>query len=150
MGKEAAYQGYTLVSGNARGADRAAQDACLAVGGKVICVVADELQNYTEQENILYLSEDSYDLPFSSQRALSRNRVIHALGYITLVAQCSLGNGGTWNGATRNLRNHWSPVFCFDDGSEAVVELQNLGATLIDSGQLSDLSLLREDIPKLI
>ena len=40
-GKEAARQGITLVSGNARGADKIAQDACLAEGGNVICVVAD-------------------------------------------------------------------------------------------------------------
>ena len=43
VGRQAALQGFTLVSGNARGADRTAQDACLAAGGKVISVVADTL-----------------------------------------------------------------------------------------------------------
>lgn len=149
-GYEAARQGITLVSGNAKGADRTAQNACLKAGGKVICVVADELDKHPHNENILYLSEDSYDLPFSSQRALSRNRVIHALGYLTLVAQCTAGSGGTWDGTTRNLRNNWSPVFCFDDGSDASVQLQQRGATLIKTEQLSDIAVLQQDIQKLI
>lgn len=149
-GKEVARQGYTLVSGNARGADRVAQDACLAAGGKVICVVADELYKCVETDNVLYLSEDSFDLPFSSQRALSRNRVIHALGYLTLVAQCTMGTGGTWDGTMKNLRNHWSPVFCFDDGSNASIQLQQRGANLISTEHLSDLSTLQQNIQSLI
>lgn len=143
VGAEAARQGITLVSGNAKGADRAAQDACLAAGGKVICVVADELEKYPVKENILFLSEDSFDLPFSARRALSRNRVIHTLGYITLVAQCSLGYGGTWDGTYKNLQRGWSPVFCFDDGSAVVRELEQLGAAPIGQEQLKDLSQLQ-------
>ena len=142
-GREAARQGITLVSGNARGADRAAQTACLENGGKVISIVADELQKYSPQENVLYISEDGFDLLFSPQRALSRNRVIHALGYITLVAQCDMGVGGTWDGTTKNLRCNWSPVFCFADGSPAATELEQLGATLITDDQLTDFSALR-------
>ena len=33
LGRQAALQGFVLVSGNARGADRAAQSACLEAGG---------------------------------------------------------------------------------------------------------------------
>lgn len=145
-GFEAARQGITLVSGNAKGADRTAQEACLAAGGKVICVVADELYKHPVRENVLYLSEDSFDLPFSGPRALSRNRVIHALGYLTLVAQCSMGTGGTWDGTTRNLRYNWSPVFCFNDGSDACIQLQQQGANLISPEHLSDLSALQQNV----
>ena len=141
-GREAARQGITLVSGNAKGADRTVQDACLAAGGNVICVVADELQKYPVRENVLFLSEDSFDLPFSPQRALSRNRVIHTLGYITLVAQCRVGVGGTWDGTYKNLQHSWSPVFCFDDESPASAELMQLGATPIGQEQLKDLAQL--------
>ena len=150
VGMEAARQGITLVSGNARGADREAQEACLDAGGRVIGVVADELEKYPLRKNVLYLSEDSFDVQFSSQRALSRNRIIHALGYLTLVAQSEIGTGGTWDGAVKNLRNHWSPVFCFDDGSLPSVELEQLGATLITTKQLSDLSVLRANIGSLL
>lgn len=145
-GTEAAKQGITLVSGNARGSDRTAQDACLENGGKVISVVADELQKYPLKKNVLYLSEDGFDLPFSSQRALSRNRVIHALGYFALVAQADFGVGGTWDGTTKNLRHGWSPVFCFADGSPAAKEFEQMGAVPIGKEQLSDLSALQADM----
>lgn len=143
VGKQAALQGYTLVSGNARGADRTAQESCLEHGGSVICVVADRLETYPNRENVLYLSEDGFDLPFSSQRALQRNRVIHTLGQSTLVAQCRLEKGGTWDGTTRNLRNCWSPVFCFRDASSASLELEQMGAALIGSEDLQDISALQ-------
>ena len=146
VGREVARQGYTLVSGNARGADKTAQAACLEAGGKVISIVADELEKYPLTENVLYLSEDSFDLPFSALRALSRNRVIHALGYITIVAQCNGENGGTWDGTLKNIQNNWSPVFCFDDGSATAQKLEQMGATLITPEDLTDLCALQPDV----
>ena len=148
-GRQAALQGYVLVSGNAKGADRTAQDSCLYHGGKVISVVADELEKCVWDENILYLSEEGYDLSFTAQRALSRNRVIHSLPRLTLVAQCRKGKGGTWDGTVKNLKNLWSPVFCLDDGSEGIDALCNLGAECITGSQLEDLSAL-QPMPRLI
>ena len=127
VGRQAALQGYVLVSGNARGADRTAQDSCLAHGGKVISVVADELWKQPIRENVLYLSEDDYEEGFSAQRALSRNRIIHAMGLKTFVAQASLKIGGTWDGTVKNLRFGWSPVYGFQDGSEAMELLIQMG-----------------------
>lgn len=138
-GRQAALQGYTLVSGNARGADTAAQEACLAAGGKVISVVADSLARKAERKNLLYLSENGFDQSFSALRALSRNRVIHAMGDVTLVAQCSLEQGGTWSGTTKNLRSGWSRVCLFDDGSEASNALAALGAEKITCADLAGL-----------
>jgi len=143
VGKQAALQGYALVSGDARGADRTAQDSCLEHGGGVISIVSDELEKHTAKENVLYLSEEGFDLSFSSHRALQRNRLIHCMGSKTFVAQCTLGKGGTWNGTTNNLRFGWSPVFCFHDGSDASNELKNLGAVLIAPEQLGDIGALR-------
>lgn len=140
VGRQAAIQGYTLVSGNARGADQTAQEACLAAGGRVICVVADQLTRRRESTSVLYLSEDGFDLPFTAQRALSRNRVIHSLGSRAFVAQCGLGQGGTWSGTMKNLHLGWSPVFCFRDGSEAVAQLLRMGAQAVDMGDLQNFS----------
>lgn len=142
VGRQAAIQGYTLVSGNAVGADMIAQESCLAAGGTVISVLATELDQHRERERVLYLVEDGFDHPFSAQRALSRNRVIHSLGEKTLAAQCSLEKGGTWDGCVRNLRFGWSPVFCFDDGSEAMSRLEQMGATLIGIEKLQALAAL--------
>jgi len=143
VGSQAAKQGITLVSGNARGADQTAQEACLQAGGKVICVISDALEQQPVRENVLYICEDGYDLAFSAQRALSRNRVIHALGYMTFVAQCANGQGGTWQGTLQNLKQNYSPVFCFDDGSDAMAELTEAGAQCIGIQMLEDFSALR-------
>lgn len=142
VGLEAARQGYTLVSGNARGADTEGQEACLASGGKVICVIADALETVPDTPDVLYLSEEDFDAPFSPQRALHRNHVIHALGSVTIAAQCRLKRGGTWNGSEANLRHGFSPLCCFRDGSEAAQELEQMGATLIGTEELSDLKAL--------
>ena len=145
-GRQIAKQGYVLVSGNANGADKTAQEACLEAGGQVISVVADSLQNQPLTENVLYLSLDDFDREFTPQRALQRNYVIHSLAELTLVAQSSLEKGGTWDGSLRNLKNAWSPVYCFDDGSDASTELQNRGAQSICMADLWDLSALNNQI----
>jgi len=146
VGHYAADQGLTLVSGNARGADRAAQEACLAAGGRVISIVADELWKHPPREKLLYVSEEDYDSPFTAQRALSRNRCIHALGRMVFVAQSDLKKGGTWDGTSKNLHFGWSPVACFRDGSEASKELEQLGAYLIGMKDLEDFDGLPEKI----
>lgn len=135
-GRQAALQGYVLVSGNARGADRTAQEACLEAGGQVISVVADELYKQPLRDNVLYISEDGFGEAFSTVRALSRNRVIHSLGVKTFVAQCTAEKGGTWSGTVKNLRSGWSDVYACSDGSEAMNLLEQLGAHLIGMKEL--------------
>ena len=139
VGTEAARQGLALISGNARGADRIAQNACLAAGGQVISIVADALTDHTPVRNVLYLSEEGFDLEFSAHRALSRNRCIHALGLSAIAAQCSLGTGGTWDGSVKNLRFGWSPLYVFDDGSESAELLEQMGAVKLRLSYLKDL-----------
>ena len=144
VGRQAALQGLTLVSGNARGADKTAQNACLQAGGRVISVVADSLLAHKPKEHVLYLSENGFDEEFSAQRALSRNRIIHTLGRIVFVAQSDLHKGGTWDGTAKNLRSSWSPVVCFQDGSEAMKVLEQWGAYLVSREDLKDFGALQE------
>ena len=118
----------TLVSGGAAGADTAAQEACLAAGGRVICFVPDSLLDHPARQNVLYCSAGGYELPFSTPRALARNCLIHAMGEKTLVAQCAEGTGGTWSGSQWNLRRGMSELYVFDDGSAASAVLQSCGA----------------------
>lgn len=141
-GSQAANQGLTLISGNARGADVTAQNACLRAGGKVISIVADSLVSHSIRDNVLYLSEDGFDEEFSAQRALSRNRCIHTMGALVLVAQANLQKGGTWDGTSRNLRFGWSRVCCFNDGSDAAQVMEQMGAELIAMEELSDFGAL--------
>ena len=142
VGIQAARQGLTLISGNARGADKTAQTACLRAGGSVISIVADELEKHPLRERMLYVSEDGFGETFSAQRAISRNRCIHGMGRMVFVAQSTLRKGGTWDGTTKNLRHGWSSVACFRDGSEASFQLEQLGAWLVGMEDLTDLGSL--------
>lgn len=132
IGRMAAQEGFALVSGGANGADTAAQEACLAAGGTVICFVPDELSRYAPRENLLYCSADGYDLSFSSARALRRNHFIHALGEKVFVAQCPNTSGGTWAGTSDNLKHRWSEVYVLRDGSDGAEALIVLGAVGVD------------------
>lgn len=139
LGLQAARNGYVLISGNARGADRVCQNACLEAGGRVISIVADRLDRCPLQRNVLYLSEEGFDLPFSSARALHRNRLIHAMGQTVFVVQSSFKTGGTWQGTADNLRHGYTPVICCNDASRAVTALSALGAKTADSAQIAQL-----------
>lgn len=131
IGRMVAEAGLHLVSGHARGADLLAQEACLEAGGKVIAFVPDRLIDYPDRENVLYVSEEGYDYFFTSQRALRRNTLIHALGSVCFVAQCAKTTGGTWSGTTENLRMGYSRVYAWDDGSVGVKALHRQGARLL-------------------
>lgn len=139
LGEQAAKQGYTLISGNARGADRTAQEAALRAGGRVISVVADDLTEKPVCRNVLYLSQEDYDARFSPYRALSRNRMIHALAQGVFVAQCGLYKGGTWSGTYQNLRRGWTKVYVSGDGSPAAQALEALGAVQVTQTQLQNI-----------
>ena len=127
-GRLAAREGFTLCSGDAMGADRTAQEACLRGGGSVLIFPATELVYCPARENVLYAAEGGFELGFSAQRALGRNRFIHAMGEKTLVAQTGFGSGGTWSGTLDNLRHCWSTVFVHDDGSMGAAALIARGA----------------------
>ena len=132
-GRLAAKEGFTLCSGDAMGADRTAQEACLSNGGSVLIFPATELVHCPARENVLYAAEGGFELGFSAQRALGRNRFIHAMGEKTLVAQTGFGKGGTWNGSLDNLQHEYSPLFVFDDGSEGARALCARGATPVQA-----------------
>ena len=131
---------HCLTRGNSQYPPRLIR-ACLAAGGQVIVVLAAPCPPPADP-HILLCWEDSFDLPFSPARALSRNRIIHALGEKTLVAQAAPGSGGTWRGTEENLRRGWSPVFLFDDCSPGALALMERGATGIGMSQLADFSAL--------
>ena len=122
----------------------------LASGGAVIGIVADRLTDHVPVPNMLYLSEEGFDLEFSAQRAISRNRCIHALGLCAIAAQCSLRTGGTWDGSVKNLRYGWSPLYVFDDGSESSELLEQMGAVKIGLTDLTDLQNLPRPAQQMI
>lgn len=153
-GDSIACGGYTYCSGGALGADSVGYEAALRAGGKAILFVADSLEGCMNQEKyksalrqgrLLLVSEFGYDQGFSTQRAFSRNRLIHAMGEKTLVAQSDYGSGGTWNGTMENLKQGWSPVYMCneepeDRGTQGLIQR---GAVPVFTEQLRDLSQLQ-------
>lgn len=131
IGALAAKEGFVLCSGGAEGVDTEGEDACLGGGGRVIVFPAGRLTDCRADARVLYLAEGAYDAPFSAQRALARNRLIHALGERTYAAQPRLHTGGTWRGCADHLRSIARPLYLLDDGSEAAAALGQQGARLI-------------------
>lgn len=132
IGRLAAEEGYTLVSGGAVGADSVAQRACLEAGGRVIVFLPDALSLHPAEKNLLFCSAEGYDTAFSSVRALTRNHYIHALAETTFVAQCPKPQGGTWAGAVHNLKHGLSTLYALDDGTEGFAALTALGAIPVE------------------
>ena len=143
VGTLAAQEGFTLVSGGAVGADIAAQEACLAAGGKVICFVPDALKRYKLRENVLYCSDEGWEFAFSASRALRRNRFIHALGEKVFIARCTIPRGGTWSGTSYNLQHKLSEVYILDDNVEGAKVLTAMGAVTVQE----DLQSIKDLIP---
>ena len=139
-GELIARSGWTLISGNARGADQSAQAACLAAGGRVACFVPGDLGPMPLQKNVCWISEQGWHLPFAPYRALRRNLFIHAMGELTVAAQTGTA-GGTWSGCMENLRRSLSPLYVHRDGSAGAEDLIARGAAPVE--ELTDLDSLR-------
>lgn len=117
-------EGITVVSGGARGIDSAAMQAAGEAGGTVIGMLADSLlaairnrQNRIgiEGGKLVLVSPFYPEAGFNAGNAMARNRVIYALADHALVVQSDLDKGGTWAGATENLREGWVPLLVRPD-----------------------------------
>jgi len=135
-------ENITVVSGGARGIDSAAMQAAGEAGGTVIGVLADSLlaairnrQNRVglESEKLVLVSPFYPEAGFNAGNAMARNRCIYALADHALVVQSDLDKGGTWAGATENLREGWVPLLVRpDSGAPGNAELLRKGARPFD------------------
>ena len=121
VGRLGAEARRAIVSGGARGIDRAAMQGALMAGGDVAGVMADSLERAVlSRENRDPLMEgrlvliSPYDpaAGFNVGNAMQRNKLIYALADAALVVACDFEKGGTWTGAVEQLdRLHFVPVF---------------------------------------
>ncbi|MFI4997562.1 MAG: DNA-processing protein DprA, partial [Hyphomicrobiales bacterium] len=121
VGRLAANAGRTLVSGGARGIDRAAMLGALEEGGKVIGVLADGLEkgamnrehrNMIIQGQMVLISPYDPGAGFNVGNAMQRNKLIYALADASLVVSSDFNKGGTWAGATEQLdKLRTAPVY---------------------------------------
>jgi len=129
-----AGNGYAVVSGGARGVDSISAAAALAEGACVIEYISDSLLRRMREirdGRVLLMSAAIPGAGFSTGMAMMRNRYIYAQSEGTVVVRSDKGRGGTWAGATENLRKGWCPTFCRDCGYPGNRELIRLGAAAI-------------------
>lgn len=119
VSREAAAQGFGIVSGGARGVDRLAMQAALDAGAVVCGVLAESLVRATREAEvrqgitdgrICFCTPYKPSAGFSVANAMGRNKLIYALSQATFVVAADAGTGGTWAGAVEALRRRTAPV----------------------------------------
>ena len=119
LGKLAASNGYSIVSGGARGVDEAAMLGALAADGTVIGVLADNLlqhcssakyRKYLMKNDLVLISPFYPEAGFNVGNAMQRNKYIYCLADAGLVVHSGM-KGGTWTGAKENLKKDWVPLW---------------------------------------
>ncbi|MGA2747191.1 MAG: DNA-processing protein DprA [Verrucomicrobiota bacterium] len=121
VGKLAAEAHRTLISGGAKGIDRAAISGVLQSGGEAVAVMSDSLERAAiTQENreplidrrLVLVSPFDPAAGFNVGNAMQRNKVIYAIADAGLVVTSDFEKGGTWAGAIEQLEKfHFVPVF---------------------------------------
>lgn len=121
VGRMTAKANRLIVSGGAKGIDRAAMYGALLAGGDVAGVMADSLEKAAlSRDNREPLMDgrlaliSPYDpaAGFNVGHAMQRNKLIYALADAALVVTSDFEKGGTWTGAIEQLdRLHFVPVF---------------------------------------
>ena len=119
LGKLAASNGYSIVSGGARGVDEAAMLGALAADGTVIGVLADKLlqhcssakyRKYLMNNDLVLISPFYPEAGFNVGNAMQRNKYIYCLADAGLVVHSGM-KGGTWTGAKENIKKGWVPLW---------------------------------------
>ena len=131
--------GLTVVSGAARGVDRAAMNGALEAGGRAVGVLPGDLEravmtrehrNLLLEERLVLVSPFDPSLGFTVAQAMQRNKVIYALAEAALVVNADFNRGGTWAGAVEQLKKYSVPLFVRSSGdpSDGLDALQQRGA----------------------
>ena len=131
--------GLTVVSGGARGVDRAAMNGALEAGGTVAGVLPGDLErtvmnrehrNLLLEERLALVSPFDPSARFTVAQAMQRNKVIYALAEAGLVVNADFNRGGTWAGAVEQLKKYSVPIFVRSSGdpSKGLEALKDRGA----------------------
>lgn len=116
-----AHNRMPVVSGGARGVDQISMTAALEAGGITIGILADNLLKKSVERKyrhaiadgrLLLLSPYHPNARFTVGTAMGRNKLIYAMADYGLVVSAEHKKGGTWSGATEELKREMSrPVF---------------------------------------
>lgn len=124
LGALVAQDGYSIVSGGARGVDEASMMGALEAEGTVIGVLSDNLlrattskkyRRYLLNKNLVLVSPFNPEAGFSVGNAMARNKHIYCLSDAAVVVHSGT-KGGTWSGAMENLRKSRVPMWVKETG----------------------------------
>ena len=149
LATKCAREGVSVVSGGARGVDRVSMESALNAGGLVVGALANGLartartkkyRNAIAENRLTLISAYHPKSRFAVWKAMGRNKHIYTLGDRTVAAHSAAGSGGTWAGATENLKHEWVPLFVYTgspvpEGNRKLIEM---GAHPIDERILQD------------
>ena len=120
LGRDIAYQGQTVISGGARGADEAAMLGALESEGTAVGVLADSLlractsakyRKALMSNDLALVSPFNPEAGFNVGNAMARNKYIYCLSDAAVVIAATENKGGTWSGAIEDLKHHWVPLW---------------------------------------
>ena len=145
IAKQAALEGLNVVSGGARGVDETAMLAALEIEGSAIGVLANDLfknalsgkwRKYLKLDQLALITPFYPEGRFQVGNAMARNKYVYCLADHALVVRSEKGSGGTWAGATENLKDshQWVPLFVANPSdAEGNIALRGMGANLIST-----------------
>ena len=143
VGASVADHRKVVVSGGARGIDRAGMSGALNAGGTAVGVLVEglvkhassiESRNFISDGNLTLFTPYDPDARFTVGNAMARNKLIFALAHHSLIAAAEVGKGGTWAGATEELKRRKSgksatPIYVPDHRNDAwASKLVDMGA----------------------
>lgn len=148
LGGGIAGQGYSVVSGGARGVDEAAMLGALDKEGTVIGILSDSLLRAATSakyrkglmaSNLVLVSPFNPEAGFDVGNAMARNKYIYCLADAAVVVATSKDKGGTWTGALEDIKQDWVPLWVkpHADSHSGNAALVDRGARWLPEGALN-------------
>jgi predicted Rossmann fold nucleotide-binding protein DprA/Smf involved in DNA uptake len=128
IGREAATQGTSIISGGARGIDQSAMLGALQSEGTAVGVLADSLlrsatsaayRKHLMANDLVLISPFSPEAGFNVGNAMARNKYIYCLADAAIVVSSTRNKGGTWAGAIEDLKAGWVPLWVKRSGERS-------------------------------
>ena len=119
LARKIADDGFSVVSGGAKGVDEAGMLGALEAEGTSVGVLANGLlkaatsskyRKHLMRGNLALISTFSPETGFNVGNAMQRNKYVYCLADACVVV-ASDTKGGTWTGAVENLKNGWVPLW---------------------------------------
>ena len=120
LGKKAAKQGFSIVSGCSAGVDQSAMLGALDNGGTAVGILADGLlkdstktkyRSHIMSKTLVLFTPFNPEAGFNVGHRMARNRYIYCMADAAIVVSSKTDKGGTWRGAIEDLKSNWVPLW---------------------------------------